>query len=62
MDAKKTDDFEAAQEIGRMISEFRLEFMDRIRESIEEEADRVVEEGFDPARGRGRGPLWAQGG
>jgi hypothetical protein len=62
MDPKETDEMKAAREIGEAISEFRLEFMDSIREKIDAEVDKVVEEGFDPARGRGRGPLWAEGG
>jgi len=62
MDTEETEDFEAAKEIGRMISEFRQEFMDRIRTGIEAEVVEMEAEGFDPARGRGRGPLWAEGG
>ena len=62
MEPEETDEMKAAREIGRMISEFRLEFMDSIREKIDAEADKVVQDGFDPARGRGRGPMWAEGG
>ena len=62
MESKETEDFEAAKEIGRMISEFRQEFMDSVRKGFEDEVRKMEEEGFDPARGRGRGPLWAEGG
>ena len=62
IDSKETDEMAAARAIGRMISEFREEFMESIRQKIEEEADKVVADGFDPARGSGRGPLWAEGG
>jgi hypothetical protein len=62
MDTEETEDFEAATEIGRMISEFRQEFMDSIRTGIEAEVEKMEAEGFDPARGSGRGPLWAEGG
>lgn len=57
-----TDDVKAAREIARMISEYRQEVMDRFRQDVEDEADEVVRSGFDPARGRGRGPMWAEGG
>lgn len=56
------DETQAAREVADMISDFRLEFIDRIRESIEAEVAQVVADGFDPARGRGRGALWAEGG
>jgi hypothetical protein len=59
---EESDQLEATRVIGRMISEFREEFMDRIRQTIEDEADQVVADGFDPARGSGRGPMWAEGG
>ena len=54
-------DQEAARHIAEMISEFRQEVADRIRESIEKEATEVESSGFDPARGRGRGPRWLDG-
>jgi len=59
---KETEDTKATRVIGKLISDFREEFMDSIREQIEAEADEVVGTGFDPARGSGRGPLWAEGG
>lgn len=61
IDPEENEDVAAARVIGQMISEFREEFMASIRQTIEDEADQVVKEGFDPARGSGRGPLWAAG-
>jgi hypothetical protein len=52
----------AAREIADMISDFREEVMDKVRTDIEKEVAEVEASGFDPARGRGRGPLWADGG
>lgn len=62
IESEETDEVKAAREVGRMISEFRQEFMDSIRKAIEDEAQKVVDDGFDPARGSGRGPKWAEGG
>ena len=59
---EESEDLEAARAIGKAISDFREEFMDNIRQDIEDEVDQVVKDGFDPARGSGRGPLWAEGG
>lgn len=56
------DEEAAAREIATLISEFRQEVMDKVRTDIEKELDEVIESGFDPARGRGRGPIWADGG
>ncbi len=53
---------DAARELAATISEFRREFMDKTRQDFERELAKVVEDGFDPARGRGRGPRWADGG
>lgn len=58
----KPDPAETARVIAEMIYDFRLEFMDRIRENFENELAQIEKEGFDPARGRGRGPKWADGG
>lgn len=62
IDAEETDDMRCVREIGKTISEFRKEHMNRIMQTISDEADEIVKEGFDPAEGSGRGPLWAQGG
>lgn len=53
---------DAARELATTISEFRREFMDKAKQDFERELAQVVEDGFDPARGRGRGPRWADGG
>lgn len=53
---------DAARELAATISEFRREFMDKTRQDFERELAQVVEDGFDPGRGRGRGPAWADGG
>lgn len=53
--------FQAAQEIARMLSDFRREFVDRLVGDVKKERDAVVESGYDPAAGTGRGPWWAQG-
>lgn len=58
----KTDEVEAAREIAKVIADFRAEVMDKIRCDIDKEADEIEASGFDPARGRGRGPIWADGG
>jgi hypothetical protein len=52
---------EAARQVADMISEFRQEVIDQVRNAIEKEASEVESSGFDPARGRGRGPRWATG-
>ena len=57
-----TTQTEAAREIAKLISEFRQEVMDRFRTDAERELAAIEAEGFDPARGRGRGPRWADGG
>jgi hypothetical protein len=56
---------EAAREIAKMISDFRQEVMDKTRQDIEAEQQKIEADGFDPARGRGRcpgGPRWAEEG
>ena len=54
-------DTAALRVIAQEIADFRKECMAKLSNDIEEEADRVVEEGYDPARGHGRGPWWADG-
>lgn len=61
IDPEETEEMKASRIIGEMISDFRQEFMDSIRQTIEDEADQVVRDGFDPGRGSGRGPAWAEG-
>jgi hypothetical protein len=55
------DQTEAARQVADLISEFRQEVIDRVRNAIEKEASEVESSGFDPARGRGRGPKWVDG-
>lgn len=55
-------DTEAIREIARLITDFRKEFMAKFRTDAERELVAIEAEGFDPARGRGRGPRWADGG
>jgi hypothetical protein len=55
-------DMAAVREIATMISEFRAEVADKIRTDVELELAQMEAEGFDPARGRGRGPRWIEGG
>lgn len=57
-----TSELEALRKLAATISEFRKEYMDKARQDFERELAQVVEDGFDPARGRGRGPRWADGG
>jgi hypothetical protein len=52
----------AARELAKTIADFRKEFMDKTHQDFERELEQMVEDGFDPARGRGRGPRWADGG
>ncbi len=56
------EELEAARELAKMISDFRSEFMDKTRQEIEDELLKIEAEGYDPTRGRGRGPRWADGG
>jgi len=51
----------AAREMSKMISDLRAEAADRVRVEIEKEAAEMEAQGFDPAKGRGRGPWWADG-
>lgn len=52
---------EAARQVADLISEFRQEVVDQVRNAIEKEASEVESSGFDPAKGRGRGPRWVNG-
>ena len=44
------------------IRRYRAEWADHMRQEIESDVRKMEAEGFDPARGRGRGPKWAEGG
>lgn len=54
-------DTEAARVIAEMISDFRAEWLESLGNALVKECDEVVESGYDPARGSGRGPWWAEG-
>jgi hypothetical protein len=61
MKAPEEDPTAAARQVADLISEFRQEVVDQVRNAIEKEASEVESSGFDPARGRGRGPRWVNG-
>lgn len=56
-----TPDEEALRELADELQRYRREWADSLREGIEAEATAMEAEGYDPARGRGRGPKWADG-
>ena len=64
MIAPEDDDekVKAARAIADMISEYRKECIEAMRNTVVKECDEVVDSGYDPSRGRGRGPWWADGG
>jgi BMFP domain-containing protein YqiC len=51
----------AAREVAKVIQEFRAEVQQKFRDEFEADMKKMDEEGFDPTRGRGRGPKWADG-
>ena len=59
---EEDEETEAARAIAEMISDFRQECIDEMHKAIVKECDEIVESGYDPARGNGRGPWWADGG
>lgn len=59
---KQDSSEEILRSIAKEISNFRREFMEQLFQGIVDERDEVVDSGFDPCRGRGRGPMWADGG
>jgi hypothetical protein len=54
-------DEEALRQAAQEIQGYRQEWADAIRSGIEADAAAMEAEGYDPARGRGRGPKWADG-
>jgi hypothetical protein len=52
---------EALREIAKAMSEYRKEFFESLDREVEADMVKIEAEGFDPARGRGRGPKWADG-
>lgn len=61
MKSPEEDSMTAARQVADLISEFRQEVIDQVRNAIEKEAAEVESSGFDPAKGRGRGPKWVTG-
>ena len=56
------DDTEAElRKAADELSKLRDEARDRIRESVLDEVSEMEKKGFDPGKGRGRGPWWADG-
>jgi hypothetical protein len=53
---------QAARAISEMIAEFRQECLQAMFNAVVKECTEIVESGYDPARGTGRGPWWADGG
>lgn len=71
MDAQPDpDDLQATDEaamaeirgVAKVIEDFRAEFFDKIRTDTENELAQLEADGYDPARGRGRGPHWMKDG
>jgi len=62
MNSKESEEFESsARAIAEEISAFRREWIDSAAGDILDEMEDLEKEGFDPARGRGRGPSWMNG-
>jgi hypothetical protein len=62
IDDKKNEDFEAtARVIAKEISEYRKEWVASLANGVLDEMKELEDEGIDPFRGRGRGPLWVDG-
>jgi len=55
-------DMDALQKIADEIADYRREYIEGMYNDIARECDEVVESEYDPARGNGRGPWWADGG
>lgn len=55
------DDMQAVRAIADMISEFRQEYLQELRDGVVKECGDVASSGYDPARGTGRGAWWAEG-
>ena len=70
MDAPPDPDRQAAEAaaleeirgVARVLEDFRAEVFDKIRTDTENELTQLEADGFDPARGRGRGPHWIKDG
>lgn len=55
------DQAQALRAIADMISEYRRDYIDGLAQSVVDECQEVAKDGFDPARGKGRGAWWAEG-
>ena len=55
------DDEEKLREIAKDIANFRKEFWEKVSGDIVNEIETMQRDGIDPAKGRGRGPWWADG-
>ncbi len=67
MDQKKMQVFDISapaplREIAEMIATFRQDYLNGLRDGVIAEANEVADSDFDPSRGSGRGPWWADGG
>lgn len=58
---KQKDNVAVTRMIAEEIAKFRREFWDSLCTALDEEIDEMESSGFDPARGQGRGPKWAEG-
>jgi len=58
---RPSDDEDAARLIAKEIADFREEFWGKICSDVESEVEELEENGYDPAKGSGRGPRWAEG-
>ncbi len=61
MDKRREEEEAAAREIAAEIAKFRAEFWDKLCIDIDDELHEMESSGYDPARGNGRGPKWAEG-
>ena len=57
----KPEDEEALRSIAAMISDYRREAVECLAQGVVDECEKIASTGYDPARGRGRGPWWAEG-
>lgn len=52
---------EKLRQFSRSLRELQRDWADAVRQGIEADVAKMEAEHFDPARGRGRGPKWADG-
>lgn len=58
---EESSDEPALRAIAEMIADYRKECLEAMQDAIVKECKEVVDSGFDPAQGSGRGPWWAAG-